>query len=104
MQNPDCRPAASGFGICHQGEASSAGEKRPAEWRSLPFWQIESAASGKDEIEKGREEGKKTNVQLVCSSGNNGKRGGNLSSMQKAGTSGNPSGMLYPQRGADAPV
>ena len=28
MQNPDCRPAASEFGICHQGEASSAGEKK----------------------------------------------------------------------------
>ena len=28
MQNPDCRPAASGFGICHQGESSSAGEKK----------------------------------------------------------------------------
>ena len=104
MQNSDCRPAASEFGICHQGEASSAGEKRPAEWRSLPFWQIESATSGKDEIEKGREEGKKTNVQLVCRSGNNGKRGGNLSGMQKAGISGNLAGMLYSQRREDAPV
>jgi len=87
-----------------KGRKSPAGEGKPAGWRSLPFWQMESVDFGKDEIEKGREEGKKTNVQLVCSSGNNGKRGGNLSGMQKAGISGNPAGMLYSQRREDAPL